>query len=102
MLYAFKHLKQKSAELLDVGKVVRVCFFQLLNGGHFDQHYLASLSAFVFFLCPDIGRVGFLVFAYCIIGVPFSFMRFVRYGATVAIPTLAAALLGLWASLLLF
>ena len=35
-------------------------------------------------------------------GVPFSFMRFVRYGATVAIPTLAAALLGLWASLLSF
>ena len=29
-------------------------------------------------------------------GVPFSFVRFVRYGATVAIPALAAALLGLW------
>ncbi len=29
-------------------------------------------------------------------GVPFSFARFVRYGATVAVPALAAALLGLW------
>ena len=29
-------------------------------------------------------------------GVPFSFARFVRYGATVAIPAMAAALLGLW------
>jgi arsenical pump membrane protein len=29
-------------------------------------------------------------------GVPFSFTRFVRYGATVAVPALAAALLGLW------
>ena len=29
-------------------------------------------------------------------GVPFSFVRFVRYGATVAIPAMAAALLGLW------
>ncbi len=29
-------------------------------------------------------------------GVPFSFARFVKYGATVAIPALAAALLGLW------
>ena len=29
-------------------------------------------------------------------GVPFSFVRFVKYGATVAIPAMAAALLGLW------
>ena len=29
-------------------------------------------------------------------GVPFSFARFVRYGATVAVPAMAAALLGLW------
>ena len=29
-------------------------------------------------------------------GVPFSFTRFVRYGATVAVPALAAALVGLW------
>ena len=29
-------------------------------------------------------------------GVPFSFVRFVRYGATVAIPAIAAALVGLW------
>ena len=29
-------------------------------------------------------------------GVPFSFVRFVKYGATVAVPALAAALLGLW------
>ena len=29
-------------------------------------------------------------------GVPFSFARFVKYGATVAIPAMAAALLGLW------
>ncbi len=29
-------------------------------------------------------------------GVPFSFIRFVRYGATVAVPAMAAALLGLW------
>lgn len=29
-------------------------------------------------------------------GIPFSFTRFVKYGATVAIPALAAALLGLW------
>ncbi len=29
-------------------------------------------------------------------GVPFSFTRFVKYGATVAVPALAAALLGLW------
>ena len=29
-------------------------------------------------------------------GVPFSFARFVRYGATVAIPAMAAALAGLW------
>ena len=29
-------------------------------------------------------------------GVPFSFARFVKYGATVAVPALAAALLGLW------
>ncbi len=35
-------------------------------------------------------------------GVRFSFARFVRYGATVAIPTLAAALLGLWVTFALF
>ena len=29
-------------------------------------------------------------------GVPFSFVRFVKYGATVALPAMAAALLGLW------
>lgn len=29
-------------------------------------------------------------------GVPFSFIRFVKYGATVAVPAMAAALLGLW------
>lgn len=29
-------------------------------------------------------------------GVPFSFVRFVKYGATVAVPAMAAALLGLW------
>ena len=29
-------------------------------------------------------------------GVSFSFVRFVKYGATVAVPTMAAALLGLW------
>ena len=29
-------------------------------------------------------------------GVPFSFLRFVKYGATVAIPAMGAALLGLW------
>ena len=29
-------------------------------------------------------------------GVPFSFLRFVKYGATVAVPAMAAALLGLW------
>ena len=29
-------------------------------------------------------------------GVPFSFVRFVRYGATVAVPAIGAALLGLW------
>ncbi len=29
-------------------------------------------------------------------GVPFSFVRFVKYGATVAIPAMGAALLGLW------
>ena len=29
-------------------------------------------------------------------GVSFSFARFVKYGATVAIPAMAAALLGLW------
>ena len=29
-------------------------------------------------------------------GVSFSFVRFVRYGATVAVPAMAAALLGLW------
>ncbi len=29
-------------------------------------------------------------------GVPFSFARFVKYGVTVALPALAAALLGLW------
>ncbi len=29
-------------------------------------------------------------------GVPFSFARFVKYGAAVALPALAAALLGLW------
>ena len=29
-------------------------------------------------------------------GVPFSFARFVKYGATVAVPAMAAALLGLW------
>ncbi len=29
-------------------------------------------------------------------GVPFSFVRFVKYGATVAVPAMAAALAGLW------
>ena len=29
-------------------------------------------------------------------GVSFSFIRFVKYGATVAVPAMAAALLGLW------
>ena len=29
-------------------------------------------------------------------GVPFSFVRFVKYGATVAVPALTAALVGLW------
>ena len=29
-------------------------------------------------------------------GVPFSFIRFVKYGATVAVPAMAVALLGLW------
>lgn len=29
-------------------------------------------------------------------GVPFSFIRFVKYGAAVAVPAMAAALLGLW------
>ena len=29
-------------------------------------------------------------------GVPFSFVRFVKYGATVAVPAMAEALLGLW------
>ena len=28
--------------------------------------------------------------------IPFSFIRFVKYGATVAVPAMAAALLGLW------
>jgi Na+/H+ antiporter NhaD/arsenite permease-like protein len=28
--------------------------------------------------------------------VSFSFIRFVKYGATVAVPAMAAALLGLW------
>ena len=31
-------------------------------------------------------------------GVPFSFVRFVKYGAAVAIPAMASALLGLWIS----
>ena len=59
----FKHLLQESAELPDVGKVVRVGLFQLLDGCHLNQYDLPILSASVFFFCPDIGSVGFLVFA---------------------------------------
>ena len=62
-----EYLQQKGTELLDVGKIVRVGFFQLLNGGHFNQYNLAILPTSVFFLSPDIGRVCFLVFAGCVI-----------------------------------